>query len=385
MTRKVIYISFVRLTDKTSRDWYVDYLIGKGVTVEYWDVVALVRDGYDEAAAKTTNYLHTIRTYCELEERLRLPENKNAYFVMEVSYAGFTVKLFRLLSKYDCSMLNIAWGSVPVRGVNRWRRLWFGFSNPQRLALHFYYREKAIIYRKLKLIKPFDIVFAAGQVMLAANQYASKVVPINSADYDQYQKIKFENAMPLVAGSYAVFLDVYLPYHADAKVMGWSTVRPDEYYASLNQFFDLLEAKYKINVVISAHPRADYRVFNPFNGRQIFQGRTPDLVKDSDFVISHSSLSQSYAIFNLKPIVFIYTNEMLLVYERTAYIYEIYDAAEYLDAAIYNIDEITQGEQIVVKDVNLARYEDFKYSFLVSHESESTTTQEIFWREISAN
>lgn len=385
MTRKVIYVSFVRLTDKTSRDYYVDYLIGKGMTVEYWDVVALVRDGYDEAAAKTADYLHTIRTYGELEEGLRLPENKNAYFVMEVSYAGFTVRLFRLLSKYDCRMLYIAWGALPVRGINRWRRLWFGFSNPLRLVLHFYYREKAIVYRKLKLIKPFDIVFAAGQVMLEANQYASRVVPINSADYDQYQKIKNENVAPIVAGPYAVFLDVYLPYHADAKVLGWSTVKPDEYYASLNLFFDRLEAEYKIQIVVSSHPRADYRVSNPFNGRQIFHGQTPDLVKDADFVISHSSMSQSYAIFNFKPIVFVYTNDMLAVYERTAYMDEIYDTAEYLDAAIYNIDEITQGEQIVVKDVNRACYEDFKYSFLVSRESEDTTTQEIFWREISAN
>jgi hypothetical protein len=384
MTSKVIYISFVRLTDKTSRDWYVDYLIGKGITVEYWDVVALVRNGYDEAAAKTTDYLHSIRTYGELEERLRLPENKNAYFAMLVSYAGFTVRLFRLLSKYDCHMLYIAWGALPVRRMNRWRRLWFGFSNPLRLALHFYYREKAIVYRKLKLIKPFDIVFAAGQVMMTGSQFATKVVPINSADYDQYQKAKLENVMPIVEGSYAVFLDVYLPYHADAKVLGWSTVRPDEYYASLNRFFDLLEAKYKIKVVISAHPRADYRISNPFNGRKIFHGRTPDLVKDADFVLSHSSMSQSYAIFNFKPIVFIYTNEMLSVYKRTAYMDEIYDAAEYLDAAIYNIDEISKDEQIVVKDANLARYEDFKYSFLVSRDSENATTQEIFWREICA-
>ena len=94
MTKKVIYISYVRLSDKTSRDWFIDYLIDKGVTVEYWDVVALVRDDYYEAAAKTTDYLRTLRAYSELGKMLSLPENKNAYYVMVVVYTGFPLDFF---------------------------------------------------------------------------------------------------------------------------------------------------------------------------------------------------------------------------------------------------------------------------------------------------
>lgn len=381
MTAKVIYISSSRLTDKTSRDWYVDYLIGKGIAVEYWDVVALVRDEYDEAAAKTTNYLRIFQTYSEVEEILRLPENKNAYYVILVTYAGFTVRLFRLLTKYDCRMIFMAWGAVPTKRFNMWRKALSGFTNPLGLAKKIFFKAKAIAYRKLKLIKPFDIVFAAGEVLMAGDHYAAKVIPMNAADYDQYERVKLENAAPIVEGRYAVFLDVNLPYHSDAKVVGWSTVRPNEYYASLNQFFELLEAKYKINVVIAAHPRADYRVSNPFNGRKIYHGRTPDLVKDADFVISHSSTSQSYAVLNHKPIVFIYTNEMLSVYRHT-YMNEIYDAAEYLDASIYNINEITRSEQIIVKNANPRCYESYKYNYLTSPESEHMLTQDIFWRGI---
>ena len=43
MKRKIIYVSFVRLTDKVMRDWYIDYLLGKGAVVEFWDVVSLLR------------------------------------------------------------------------------------------------------------------------------------------------------------------------------------------------------------------------------------------------------------------------------------------------------------------------------------------------------
>ena len=57
--------------------------------------------------------------------------------------------------------------------------------------------------------------------------------------------------------------------------------------------------------------------------------------------------------------------------------------ANYLKSSVYDIDEITQEEQIVIEDVNLDCYENYKYSFLTSRESEHTTLQELFWREIN--
>jgi hypothetical protein len=384
MATKVIFVSYVRLSDKTSRDWFIDYLIDKGVTVEYWDVVALVRDEYDEAAAKTTDYLHTLRTYSELENRLRRPENTNGYYVMVVTYAEFTIKLFRLMSKYNCKMLYVKWGDVPIRPVNRWRRLLSGLSNPLRLATRLFSREKAIAYRKLKLVKPFDIVFAAGKTISANSLYATKVVSINYADYDLYNKVRLENAAPIVCGHYAVFLDSYLPHHSDLNVEGWPAVDADRYYKSLSMFFEKLEAKYKIKVVIAAHPRANYDASNPFGGREIHSGRTAELVKNADFVIVHSSYSQSHAILNRKPIVFIYTDEMAIAYRHTL-MNEVFDCAEYLDAAVYNIDRIDTSDQLVIKDVSLARYESYKYDFLTTPVSEHTTSREIFLRTINAD
>ena len=381
MIKKVIYISYVRLSDKMSRDWFIDYLIYKGIAVEYWDVVALVRDEYEEAAAKTTDYLRTFRTYGELEEALRLPENKNSYYVMVVVYAGFTIRLFRLLTKYNCSMLYIEWGAVPYKSINRWRRLLFSLNDPQRLVKKLFYMGKAIVYKKLKLIKPFVIVCVAGKQAFEGDRYATKRIAINYADYDLYKKVKLESATSIVEGRYAVFLDSYLPHHLDIKLAGWPPIMPTEYYASLSRFFEQLEVQYKISVVIAAHPRSDYSASKPFGGRQVYTDRTAELVKSADFVIVHSSYSQSHAVLNSKPIVFIYTNEMLAAYKHTL-MNEIFDSALYLDAAIYNIDKITQS-RILIKNVNLVRYESYKYEFLTTRETEHTTSQEIFWHTIS--
>lgn len=382
MTRKVIYVSYMHLTDRVSRDWCIDYLIAKGVTVEYWDLVFLLRGEFDEFGTKATDYSRTFRSYSEVESMLCLPENRDAFYVMLINYDGYVARIFRLLSKYDCRMLFLAWGAFPIKRTQKWRKVLSGFSNPLQLAKKVFYKLKAIAYRKLHLVKPFHIVFAAGQVLMAKNLYATKVVPINLVDYDHYRKVKTEGGR-LVEGRYAVFLDVYLPYHSDLKFCGTQAVNPRDYYASLNRFFELLEVKYGIKVVVAAHPKAGSSV-DLFNGREIYHGRTPELVKDADFVIAHHSTSLSYAVLNHKPITFIYTDEMVTLYKHTVVSY-LHDFAEYLDAAIYNIDKITQGDQIVFREVNLRCYDNYKYNFLTTHEPEHTATQEIFWREINAS
>lgn len=379
--RKVIYVSFVRLTDKISRDWYIDYLIEKGANVEFWDIVSLVREEHIDAGMKTVAYLHIFRTYNELEARLCLPENREAFYVMLISYGGRFTRIIRLLSKYNCRMLFIAQGALPSLSRPTWWKILNHLGHPLRLLKIIFDMPKVYAYRRLKLIKPFDIIFAAGAVMMEYDKYAAKMVPINLFDYDHYRRIKSEEGRD-VKGRYAVFLDVYLPYHNNLRLQDWPAVNPGSYYRSLNRFFGLLEMEYGIKVVIAAHPTANYSR-EAFQGREIYRLRTPELVRDAEFVITHHSTSISYAVLNVKPVIFIYTNEMLSLYKETA-VRLIHAQATYLDSPIYNVDEITQGKQLVIKEVALNRYEDYKYNFLTTHESEHTTTQEIFWREINA-
>ena len=378
---KVIYVSYMRLSDKASRDWYINFLQSKNVEVEYWDLVPLLFGG-DLAGSKKTEYLRVPRTYQELRSMISCPNNKGASFVMVVTYEGRTVKLYRLLSKHGCRMFFIAWGAMPIKQIQALNKLSNGITNPLQLVRKAYYKVKAIAYRKWKLIKPFEVVFAAGHAVMVSEFYAKHVIPINLMDYDHYRKTLLERER-IVAGRYAVFLDINLPYQSDLKIVGMQAVNPRDYYASLNQFFDIVELKYGLQVVIAAHPKADYSA-ELFNGREIYHSQTALLVKDADWVISHHSTSVSYAVLNQKPIIFIYTNEMALVYENTVVKY-LRDYAAYLDAAIYNIDKITQSDQIMVNDVNVERYDKYKYSYITTHESENSLTQDIFWREICEN
>jgi hypothetical protein len=384
MNRKVIYIASSHLCEKTERDWYINYLRAKNIIVEYWDILSLLFGEIDEFGSKSADYLRTPQTYDALETMLRMPENKGAYYVMPVNYEGRTVKLYRLLSKYNARMLFIAWAAFPGERSGRWSQVLHGvFTNPLKLVGKVLNKIKAAACRKLKIVKPFEIVFAAGQVLATSKQYADRVVPINFIDYDHYIRVR-QSEERVVKGRYVVFLDIYAAYQSDLEICGLQSIDPSRYYQSLNRFFELLELKYGVKVVIAAHPKADYRL-ETFHGREIYQGLTPELVKDADFVISHHSASLSYAVLNQKPLIIVYTDEMKRLWNHTVVMRLHRSIASYLDVSIYNIDEITQGDQIAIKEVNPKRYENYKYGFLTTQESEHITTQEIFWREINAS
>lgn len=382
MSTKVIYVGDAHLNEKLERDWYINYLRAQNVTVEYWDILSLLHGEIEEFGSKNADYLRMPKTNEALEAMLRKPENNGAYYVLLVNYTGYSTTVFRLFSKNNCKMIYINWGAMPVRSIQKWKGLLSGFSDPLELVKKIFYKLKAIAYRKLKLVKPFDIMFAAGHVLLARKLDAVKVVPINLIDYDHFKEAILEDRR-YVAGRYAVFLDIYLPYQSDLKIVGMDAVNPEFYYASLNRFFELLESKYGIKVVIAAHPKANYSA-ELFNGRAIYQGQTPALVKDADFVISHHSTAISYVVLNYKPVIFIYTNEMAAIYRYTI-VSTLSDFAKYLDAAVYNIDKIIRSEQISVKDVNREFYDNYKYNYLTTHESEHLLTRDVFWREITMN
>ena len=380
MPRKVIYISPMRLSDKVSRDWYIDYLIERGVAVEYWDIIPLLRKEFDESFMKTADYLRTPQSYAELETMLGLPENKGALYVVLFYYEGTVVKLFRLLSRFDSKTLLIAWGAFPLKRHEKWRKVLSGISNPSKLAEKIFYRSKGSVFKKLKLVKRFNVVFAAGHALMASDLYAAKVVPINQPDYDHYRRVQLEGAR-FVDGRYAVFLDQYLPHHSDLELAGMRSLDPIAYYASLNQFFKSLELKYNVRVIIASHPRADYDA-DQFNGREIYHGKTPELVKDADFVLAHYSTAISYAVLNRKPLVFMYTDEMATLYKHSIMNY-LRDISGYLEASIFNIDEVDFNVGSIIKNINESRYEAYKYNYLTTPASENTTTQEVFYREIN--
>lgn len=371
------------LTDYVSRTWFIDYLIRKEVAVEYWDVTRMLRGELKEYGEKPMPYVRKFGSYKEFETVLADAGNRENIYFSLISMDGHSLGLYRLLGKYGCETVFVNWGGMPIKSISNMDmgRIISKLLNPLRIINVAYYLAKKYIYIKCGFIKKYSLSLVAGEQLLRTDNFAAKVVPINMSDYDTYRN-KVNQKTRFSEGQYVVFLDINLPFQSDLALAGDSVLNADEYYASLNRFFMLIERAYATKVVIASHHKAN-NASQRFGGRECYHGKTAELVRDADFVISHHSTSIGYAVLNRKPIVFIYTDEMQKLYS-TCRVRWIQDLAQYFELPAYNVDQITDGSQIIIQPPSRERYDSYKYNYLTSHESENSSSAEIFWCEINA-
>ena len=383
MKRKLIFVSFIRLTDKVLRDFYIDYNIKKGAEVEFWDIVSLLRNDYHEMGTLDVDYLRYIETYQEFDELLRLPENKDAVYVMVMVYRNEFTKPYRLLSNYNCKMVYMNWGDQPVTGapVQRWQRVISRFRYPFNFIKMLVDVTFLTLYKKLNIVKPFEIEFVVGEKLISANLHAKRVVPFNLTDFEYYKRAELSNDR-IVDGKYALFLDSNEPYHSDNIGTGKKYPNPEKYFKSVNRFIDLIEKSHKIKVVIAANPKSKYGA-EKYENREFYRLLTPELAKNSEYIIvPYASMAISYAILNVKPILFIYNDQLKDIWPEM--IEEMQGLASYLNIQIYNADLVTHGSQVIIEPPSFENYDSYKYNYLTSYESENASSAQIFWEEINA-
>lgn len=234
------------------------------------------------------------------------------------------------------------------------------------------------LVKAISLIKFPDWIFFAGKSAAWKEHKGTKLIPINFCDFERYRDMR-DAEKPLLSTPYALFLDIYLPFQSDLKIVGWETISPQPYLESLNRFFTFVENHFDVQIVIAGHPKSSYPK-ETFQGRLIIKDKMPQLIRHSSFVLSHHSTSISYAVMDFKPIIFFYTEEMARVYKNTVVSY-INDFAQYLHCPSYNIDR-EPVDLISIPKVNEKAYKSYIYDFLTSRECEEKNNTEIVMKEI---
>jgi len=156
------------------------------------------------------------------------------------------------------------------------------------------------------------------------------------------------------------------------------------YFKSLNDFFSKIEKKYKINVVISRHPKSNLNIQKYLN-RSVYDYKSAELVKDAEFVISHQSLSVNYGILLYKPIIFIYTQEMLEQSEAT---FNLVNTVKFLgknlDQQVFNIDKnFSLPEKNQLKP-NKKKYNSYKKKYLLEENNKDIYSKKIFFENLKS-
>lgn len=387
MINKVVYIGYQPLTEKIKEDFYFKNLKEKGIEIEYWDLSDIYFKGVFNIQLEG-DFVVKIDSFPLLKDLIKRQNKLNTLFLSTVTFEHRVLTLYRLLSKYKCKTSFFARGALPfatsTSGVEN-------FIIKLKKALHLnllfgYFKNKYAYFLKKKgIIQPYDLVFRAGEKGIQTigvgsdiENEKSKIIDINSFDYDKYVKTK--NSTNLMTNKYCVFLDEYFPFHPDFEMLKIRTIEPNEYYENLNRFFDLVESKLNVEVVIAAHPKADkYREKDFFNKRKVFFNKSAELSRYSEFVMVHCSSSINFAVLNEKPILTLTSNSIKEV--MPIYYHFINHFSKILDTHLINID-VNVSSELVLREPNTIKYSEYVYKYLTSLKSQDTISSEVFTQSI---
>lgn len=373
-------------------DYAIDKMLEK-YNFWYWDLSKVVRPcDYEVVDEVTADYIKIVDDIIEFEMMLNRLDD-STILISDLNHNYIFRAIFKLLKKYTFTLIHLDLVTIgPHWSAKKtfYSRLKNLFRNPIRYLRFIATMVHMAYLRKTRKLRNFNYQFSRGELNHKAKKtMAGGSIAINSPDYDYFLK-EFSESSQHSAGEseYAVFLDVYLPYHADHGLIGIPYLKdPNSYFASMNALFTAVEKKYGVEVVIAAHPSAGYQG-GEFEGRQIIQGKTNSLVKSSKLVINHHSNSLSYAVLYDKPCLFCYTDEMFALYHNSLLHHQNCYAA-YLGASTYNISELLKEE---LPDLSRwhsnKHYQRFVNDFLTSASSKDKQSSDIiinFIDSISSN
>ena len=293
-----------------------------------------------------------------------------------------TFHIFRLLKKHNIKYYTIDAGGLPVEKTfeSKSKRLERIISklNPKTAYLFAQRCLISILNKHLHLLQPPYRVFSLENELTYSFLERFRIPhshfhKINSEDYTTYKLTEGIDEGIDIDKDFILFIDQNIPYHMDALDVGRGHIPPDEYFHTLNKFFDRVEAIYKLPIVIAAHPRACYQD-NQYKNRKVFYGKTSQLTRKSKAVITHDSTAINYAILKNIPTTFILTKGMVRVNRH----HDVYSVANALNSQPLNIDSSSLNDN----DIHIYQYDKESYARYLTEYVKSRNDDKTFYEVI---
>ena len=273
-------------------------------------------------------YLKKIHSTLELFEKLKLFLNTNKKtkkilvlnFIRNDTFKGFRINNFLYKNFEAMNFLNPGVSTFADSLRNRKINIFY------KLLILFKRRKETLNKIKGNLInllvyffqKDPKYFFVAGKKCYQKIQEKfgkKKTIIIKGSSWD-FSKIFFKiKTKRLIKKKYCVYLDAPGPkFLSDSYLLKQKHHETVSFsYPSLKNFFDIMEKKLNIEVVIAPHPKTKIKNNSSLFGfRKVIPDKTHKLIKNSDFVMTRSSTSLTYGVYYNKPIILFYTNEVFL-------------------------------------------------------------------------
>jgi hypothetical protein len=319
---RVIYIFETPFEKRDFERYGIRRLLELNQDIHIWDISPVLSPVLYSKAVEDGR-LYPCKTYSSFTDRSAILKNLrnlngNDLVVCVFGYGYQYRRYWQALSKSNAKIGRMVLGAIPTQDPDPpgniphsrflkvlLRKAGNFLDNPSKGLMKVFRRTPPSLWG----IRSFDFLLAGGKRSIENNGLVAsntEIIWLHSLDYEYYLG-ELEIREPSSATRYILFLDEYYPFHSDYAQSG--TPPPcssEEYYPPLCRFFDQVEKQLGFKIIVAAHPRSEYEKHpDYFGGRQVVKGKTLDLVRNSEFVIAHSSTSLSYAILFKKAVTFV--------------------------------------------------------------------------------
>ena len=321
MIKRIIYLRETHFSFPKNRSTCIDLLKQNGFQVEIWDLMPILHPEFLKNYTYPHSYQHDELTVFHDKQKAYQALSglgESDFVINDVSYLYWNLGVYRALSRSEASYAVFYANAVPIYKDARKElfkkkfKLLFSFKRVNSKFL--------VLWKKLFMrlpfqwlgIRPAGLILAGGEECFSYRYPVdkhTKVLQIHASDYDLYLR---EREKPGTIKPTAVFIDEFLPFAHDSLFDGRGIpISAEKYYPLLNSFFDRVEEKTGLKVVIAAGPRSHYEDLpNYFHGRECVRGKTVDLIKESTLVLAHRSTAVSFANLYEKPVIFLTCSDL---------------------------------------------------------------------------
>ena len=398
MKKKIIFVQFVKFLDFHHELFEVKYL-KKDFIVEVHDLSFLFNNkshknyNYLKQKSKVIKFYNLFNWYNLVSKNLKKYKN-NLYLFYTGSPLNFSFLFFHfLLLLKKINIVLVKQNTLPNLNIIK------DYSLKENLIFkchRLFNRKKHVLYEnKFKIINfflglmslflPPKIIFTNGKIdkkRFESKFPRSQIVSLHSWDAS---KVFLNNTKKIFSRKkYGVYLTPFsIKSASDSNTYGYKKLEnAKKVFYDVNKGLGEIEQKYKKKILIGLHPRGEDKIskLKELGNRQTFKYKTLELIKNSNFVITHMSIAISYAILFNKPLIFIHTKE-----HKKNLFYMRYNKhmANFFSCESVNIENISN---ISIPDKisrsMKSRYDYFKNTYLLSNDYKKLPNYKIIKKTI---
>lgn len=379
---RVIFIVEYPFNDRDWDRFGIRTLQDAGFEVEIWDVTSVTHREILEGLRVTLTaqgFAHrTFHRAIDVTLALR-GLDRHSFLMAVVTYAARSLFLFKALKRTELRFGLLA-GNAMLSGSTGARDIMARIRvlTPTSVFRSVFHRIPPRIWG----VAPAEVAFTATAFALEhcipVDRRTQRVV-VHAFDYDVFLRARAR--VGIGDDRCAVFLDEYLPLHPDWAKNGEAPASPEVYYPRLRAFFELIQERTGLRVIIAAHPRSRYD-HTPFGDREVIYGRTAELVCRAGLVLAQASQSVGFAAMAEKPVAFLTMDAFLRSDHRNAADYGrlVGRLASSFGKVPFNIDRADSVDLGDVMQVDHEAYAAFRAKYI----KEPGSPDRPYWEIVSS-